>query len=403
MQPLEVTGIGVTTCLGAGRAANWRQVLAGRSGLGPITRFELGDCPVRAGGEAPELSSDPGVPGPPELQQLAAACVEALECAGCSGGRVPAGRRAALVVGSSLAGSSTGEKFFDGYLREGPRAGFCALEGYYIEGQLAELARRLAATGPSALVSNACAAGGSSIARGAALLRAGRADLAICAGYDPLSIFTFAGFGSLLALSRSAVRPFSSAREGMLLGDGYACIVLEPPGRRSASEGAAMGKLVGYGESADSHHLTHPHPQGGGAALAMRRALAVAGISPGDVGYINCHGTATRANDSAEANALRAVFGESLRGVPVSSSKPFFGHTLGAAGTVEAVVTLMALRHGFLPPTLNLEPQDRELGELDLVPVGRASSFRYAMSNSFGFGGSNVSLVFEKGGCDGES
>ncbi len=399
MEPIAVTGIGITTSLGMGREENWRRLRSGVAGFAPITRFELGDYPVREGGEAPEVVlPDLRDVEPPELRQLAAACLEACLEAGLEGGCFPEPDRAALVVGSSLAGSSTGDRFFAGFVEHGPRgADFGVLEGYHIESQLECLARRLRIAGPSVVVSNACAAGGSSIARGAALLEAGRADRALCSGYDPLSVFTFAGFGSLLALSTSRVRPFSRNRDGMLLGDGYAALILERAAGADRARRPPLGFLVGYGESADAHHLTHPHPEGSGAALAMRRALEMAGIAPADVGYINCHGTATRPNDAAEARAMRSVFGERLREVPVSSSKPFFGHTLGGAGTVEAVVTLLALEHQFLPPTLNAGEPDPELGELDLVPRGREASFRYAMSNSFGFGGSNVSLIFERG------
>lgn len=391
-----MTGFGLSTCLGLGVAENWRRLRSGVSGLRPITRFQLGDYLVRQGGEVPDGSaeSDEGVDT--ALSFLAGACHEACVRAGLEEGRFPEPDRVALVVGSSLAGSSTGERFFTHYLERGPEgADFGLLEGYYIESHLDELCRRFNIAGPSVLVSNACAAGGSTLARGAALLRAGRADRVLCAGYDPLSIFTFAGFGSLRALTRAAVRPFAGNRDGMLLGDGYAAVVLERlPAAGVAGRAGAV--LAGCGESTDSYHLTHPHPEGSGAALAMRRALETAGLSSVDIDYINCHGTATRPNDAAESRAMRSVFGERLSRVPVSSSKPFFGHTLGGAGTVEAVVTLLALEHQFLPPTLNVEEAEADLGPLDLVPRGREAAIRYAMSNSFGFGGSNTSLIFAR-------
>jgi len=390
---LAVTGFGLSTCLGVGAAENWKCIRRGASGLRPITRFELGHYPVRLGGEVPDgpVERDEGVGT--ALNLLAGACHEACVRAGLEDGRFPEPDRVALVVGSSLAGSSTGERFFTHYLERGPEgADFGLLEGYYIESHLGELCRRFNICGPSVLVSNACAAGGSSIARGAALLRAGRADRVLCAGYDPLSIFTFAGFGSLLALTQTVVKPFDRNRDGMLLGDGYAAVVLERLQADNAA-GRAVAVLAGCGESTDSHHLTHPHPEGSGAALAMRRALGTAGLSSVDIDYINCHGTATRPNDAAESRAMRSVFGERLSRIPVSSSKPFFGHTLGGAGTVEAVVTLLALEHQFLPPTLNVEEAESELGPLDLVPRGRPATIRYAMSNSFGFGGSNTSLI----------
>ena len=210
----------MTTCLGLGVEENWRRIREGVTGLGPITRFELGDYPVRLGGEAPslppDLASELG-PAAPEVLQLAATCREACRSAGLSRSRtgdygLPRGERAALVLGSSLAGSSTGEAFFGEYLARGPKdANFAALEGYYVETQIDRLARLLGVRGPTALVSNACAAGASAIVRGAQLLRARRADVVLAAGYDPLSIFTFAGFGSPMALAQGATRPFAGA------------------------------------------------------------------------------------------------------------------------------------------------------------------------------------------------
>ena len=405
IEPIAITGIGMTTCLGLGVEENWRRIREGVTGLGPITRFELGDYPVRLGGEAPslppDLASELG-PAAPEVLQLAATCREACRSAGLESfadgdDGLPRGERAALVLGSSLAGSSTGEAFFGEYLARGPQdASFAALEGYYVETQIDRLARLLGVRGPTALVSNACAAGASAIVRGAQLLRARRADVVLAAGYDPLSIFTFAGFGSLMALAQGATRPFARGRDGMLLGDGYAALVLERVETALESGRSPLGILAGHGESADSHHLTHPHPQGGGAALAMRRALESAGMAPDAIDYINCHGTATRANDLSEVRALREVFGGRLSKLPISSSKPYFGHTLGGAGAVEAVVTLLAIRDGFIPPTLHLDDLDPELGELDPTPVGRDASLRAAMSNSFGFGGSNTSLILAR-------
>jgi 3-oxoacyl-[acyl-carrier-protein] synthase II len=398
-EPIAITGVGITTCLGAGVEENWRMLRAGRTGLGGITRFDVGDSPVRLGGEAPGAPAAAGEPWPAEALQLERACAEARAMAAAAGRGFPDPSRRGLVVGSSLAGSSTGEAFFGGYLARGAAgADYGLLEGYYVEGQLERLARALGIAGPSVLVSNACAAGASAIAGAARLLAARRADLVVAAGYDPLSVFTFAGFGSLMALARGPTRPFTRGRDGMLLGDGYAALVLERAGDAEAAGRRPAGLLLGCGESTDAHHLTHPHPEGGGAALAMRRALAMAGLSPDDIDYVNCHGTGTRPNDLSETRALRAVFGERLARLPVSSSKPFFGHTLGGAGAVEAVVTVLALQRGFLPATLNLDEPDPDLGALDLVPEGRPAGIRRAMSNSFGFGGSNASLVLARAG-----
>jgi 3-oxoacyl-[acyl-carrier-protein] synthase II len=405
--------MGVTTCLGVGVDAAWERLAAGVPGIAPVRRFDPGDYPVQEGGEAPppatgERSGDLSV----EAEHLLGVVREALRGAGFEHGRLTEGRieggvrrgpqldpaRIGLAIGSSLAGSSAADGFFAGGQvgRGGAASGLLA--EYYLENLLDALASRLGIEGPAVLISNACAAGGSSIAEAGRWLASGRVDLAVAAGYDPLSLFTFAGFGSLLALSTSRVRPFSRNRDGMLLGDGYAALVLEPlaAAARGAGARAPIGLLSGWGEATDAHHLTHPHPEGAGAALAMRRALERAGLEPGDIGYINCHGTATGPNDKAEVRAMRAVFGDHLARIPLSSSKPFFGHTLGGAGAVEAVVTLLALARGFLPATLHLDDVDPEFAGLDFLPAGRSAAARHAMSNSFGFGGANASLVFSR-------
>ena len=396
-ETIAVTGLGITTCLGIGREENWRRLREGRSGLGPLTRFERGDSPVRDGGEAPPPAERPEEEGLAfEVRHLLGAVREAWSHAGLAP-QPPLDRQVGVVIGSSLAGSSAADRFFRAFHEKGPReVDYGLLDAYYMEGELQAVSKALGATGPALLVSNACAAGGSSLAQGARWLLAGQADLVVAAGYDPLSIFTFAGFGSLLALSTSRLRPFSRNRDGMLLGDGFAAVVLEPSSRARAEGRRVLAEVSGYGESTDAYHLTHPHPRGEGAVLAMRRALEMAGLDPSDVDYINCHGTGTRPNDSAEAAALRQVFGERLPAIPLSSSKPFFGHTLGGAGTVEAVVTILSVLHGFLPANLNLDEVDPEFGDLHLLREGRPAAVRHAMSNNFGFGGSNASLIFSR-------
>lgn len=372
---LAVTGIGLTTSLGTGIDENWRALAAGRSGIRPLASFDVSGYPVKDGGEA----LPPGPAGEAEgarrawaIAELAAACREALTRAGLAEGRAPSPSRAALVVGSSLAAAPGGD----------------------LDPTLETLSRALDVRGETVLVSNACAAGASSLALAADLLRTGRADLAIAAGYDTIALHTFAGFGSLKALAEGATRPFAAARAGMKLGDGFAAAVLEPEGAARRAGRRPLARFLGYGESSDAHHLTHPDPEGRGAALAMRRALAMAGIGPDAIDYVNVHGTATASNDEAEFRAMRAVFGERVRTIPLGASKPALGHTLGAAGTVEAVVTLLVLANRYLPPTVHVGEADPAIGPLDLVPEARPAAVRVAMSNSFGFGGCNASVVF---------
>ena len=225
------------------------------------------------------------------------------------------------------------------------------------------------------------------------LIALGRADWALVAGYDALDLHTHAGFGAIRALDPEGPRPFAPDRAGMLLGDGFAAMVLEPVERAQAAGRQVRARLLGYGESADAHHLTQPHPDGLGAALAMRRALAKAGLEPGAVDAIHVHCTATPTNDAAEVAAMRAVFGERLAQVPLCASKPALGHTLGGAGAVEAVISLMLLEHQALLPTLGPHVTDPELGAIEVPRALTPAALGVVMSNSFGFGGCNTSLI----------
>jgi 3-oxoacyl-[acyl-carrier-protein] synthase II len=384
---IVVSGLGLTTSLGRGAAETWRALEAGESGIRPIASLELGRFPVRDGGEAPALPDEPRDRHERSVAHLLAACREALERAGFSGGRLPSGERGALVVGSSLAASASSPEFW----RSGDPA---HLKSYVVEPLVDDLCRALGVQGDALLVSNACAAGASAVALAADLVARGRARVAIAAGFDALDVYTLAGFASLKALASGPSRPFGEARDGMKLGDGFAAIVLEPEERLRESGRRPVARFLGAGESSDAHHITHPDPDGRGAALAMNRALARAGLSPDSIDYVNAHATATGPNDSAELKALERVFGERLRAIPISATKPAIGHTLGGAGTVEAAVTLLVLESQRLPPTLGLGPLEPGARDLDLVPEPRPARVRTAMTNSFGFGGCNASLIF---------
>jgi 3-oxoacyl-[acyl-carrier-protein] synthase-1 len=243
--------------------------------------------------------------------------------------------------------------------------------------------RSLGLEGPAATISTACSSSAKVFASASRYIEAGIADAAVVGGVDSLCLTTLHGFTSLQLVADEPCRPFDAARKGMSIGEaaGYALLERGEPSKLA---------LAGYGESSDAHHMSTPHPEGEGAAAAMRQALARAGIEPAAVGYVNAHGTATPANDRAEDRALARLFG---RGVPVSSTKGFTGHTLGAAGIVEAIVCFLALEHGLVPRTLNSRALEPGL-ESDIVLENRAVRLRSALSNSFGFGGSNCSLVF---------
>jgi 3-oxoacyl-[acyl-carrier-protein] synthase-1 len=243
--------------------------------------------------------------------------------------------------------------------------------------------RTLGLEGPSMTVSTACSSSAKVFASAARYLEAGIADAAVVGGVDSLCLTTMHGFASLQLVSDEPCRPFDAFRKGMSIGEaaGYALLERGPPGKVA---------LLGYGESSDAYHMSTPHPDGEGALGAMRQALARAGVQPADIDYVNAHGTATPANDRAEDRALVRLFG---KGVPVSSTKGFTGHTLGAAGIVEAIVCFLALEHGFVPATLNSSALEPGLESM-IVLQNRAARVKHALSNSFGFGGSNCSLVF---------
>lgn len=396
---LVITGLGLTTGLGRGVDANWEALCAGRSGLREVASLDVSAYPIQLGGEAPPHREGSEADRRERAHTyLVQACREALSAAGIEE-TVPVPARASLVLGSSLAAQASAPLFWASYLAEGPGgAAYEHLRSYDLEPRIASLCATLGIQGEALLVSNACAAGASALALAGDLIRLGRTDLAVVAGFDALDLHTFSGFGGINALAPDTIRPFGSERQGMLLGDGFGALILEREESARAAGRRPLARLLGYGESSDAHHLTQPDPEGKGAALAMRRALAAAERTPDDVEYINCHSTATPSNDIAEARAMRGVFGERLAEIPIGASKPAVGHTLGGAGAVEGVITLLTMLRGTLPPILNAGDVDPECGELDLVREPRDAALRTAMSNSFGFGGCNTSLLF--GRCE---
>jgi 3-oxoacyl-[acyl-carrier-protein] synthase II len=262
------------------------------------------------------------------------------------------------------------------------------------------LGNEFALEGPFASCQTACAASSQAIGEAAEMIRTGEADVMLAGGsHSMITPLGISGFNRLTALSQrndspaTASRPFDLTRDGFVIGEGAGLIVLEELASARARGANILAELTGYGSTADAYRMTDPHPEGKGAIRAMADALADAGLNPTDIGYINAHGTSTQANDSAETKAIKAVFGEHAKVVPISSSKSMLGHLIAAAGVVELVITATALRKGVIPPTINYHTPDPEC-DLDYVPNrAREVRFRHALSNSFGFGGQNISLV----------
>lgn len=391
---IVVSGLGVVSPYGAGVKSFWTGLAAGTCAIKPITLIDTEGFRSRIAAEVPaEAMAALGVSRRrSRADRLAlAAAREALTDAGLEG---PARRRSALLIGAVGGGMLEGEDWYWGETRGRPSGSMRALRSILPFSHAETLSWRLGLTGPKETVVMACASGAASIALGADLVRAGVTPTALVGGVDALTHICFMGFNALKLLDPTPCRPFDRDRRGMSIGEAAAFLVIEDADHCRARGGRVHARLAGYGMTTDAHHVTAPHPEGEGMIHAMEQALADAGLAPSAVGYVNAHGTGTPQNDRAEALALRRVFGEG--GVLVSSTKSLVGHTMAAAGSVEAAATILALQHGLLPPTANLEHVDPEV-PFDCLPgTARPAEVGAALSNSFGFGGQNVSLVFEK-------
>ncbi|MHC4958152.1 MAG: beta-ketoacyl-[acyl-carrier-protein] synthase family protein [Planctomycetota bacterium] len=370
-----ITGHGVISAAGTGTDATLAALREGRSGLGPLTLFESPRC-----GSFPvaEVAGIEPRDEPRALSLARTAISEALEAQDIDRDRT------GLVLGTTVGGMPESEVQAAHLIRGEP-----VDSQVWTRHECGYLATTLAAEfglkGPTATISNACASGAEAIACAAEMLLAGAADAMVAGGTDAICRLTLNGFASLLVVDEHGCRPFDTDRGGMNLGEGAAFVVL----RRAQDANEPLAVLAGSGNSCDAYHPTAPEPEGRGAEQAMRAALA--GVDPRDIGYINAHGTGTPDNDLAEGRAIRRIFGDDVP--PLSSTKRVFGHTLGAAGAIEAVVSVLAIREGLLPGNPGLENLDPEC-EVDPLRSSAAGRPRAVLSNSFGFGGSNSVLCF---------
>ena len=293
------------------------------------------------------------------------------------------------IVGTTSGGMSFGEEFYR-TLGNGNGCSAALIANYPPQKQIVDAMEKFGINVPAEVIANACASGTNAIGHAFNAIRAGRYQRILAGGYDALSELVFVGFDSLQAATPEKCRPFDSNRSGMVLGEGAALLALEELESARNRGAEIVAEIIGYGISTDNHHLTQPNPDGSGPRRAMERALTQAKLAPDQVGYINAHGTATILNDSAEAKAITELFGD----VPVSSTKGMMGHSLGAAGAIEAVVTLLGLQHQLLPPNINFCESDLSLNVV--ANEAREAQFDCAVSNSFGFGGTNATIVFRK-------
>lgn len=293
------------------------------------------------------------------------------------------------IVGTTSGGMSFGENFYRS-LGNGNGCSAALIANYPPQKQIVDAMEKFGINVPAEVIANACASGTNAIGHAFNAIRAGRYQRILAGGYDALSELVFVGFDSLQAATPEKCRPFDCNRSGMVLGEGAALFALEELESACSRGTEILGEIIGYGISTDNHHLTQPNPDGSGPRRAMEQALAQPGLAPDQVGYVNAHGTATILNDSAEGKAIMDLFGN----VPVSSTKSMMGHSLGAAGAIEAAVTLLALQHQFLPPNINFRESDLSLNVV--ANEAREAQFDCAVSNSFGFGGTNATIVFRK-------
>ena len=389
---IAITGVGVVSPYGIGAKTFWSGLSAGACAIRPIGLIDTEGFRSRIAAEVPaDAMATLGVSARrSRADRLAlAAAREAVADAGLGRAERAAG---ALVVGAVGGGMLEGEEWYWEETRtRRPSAKIGALRSILPYSHAETLSWRLGLGGPKETVVMACASGAASIALGADLVRSGAAPLALVGGVDALTRICFMGFNALKLLDPEPCRPFDRTRRGMSIGEAAAFLVLEPLERARARGARVYGRLLGAGITTDAHHVTAPQPDGEGMIRAMRLALEAAGLPASAIGYANAHGTGTLQNDRTEAVALREVFG--AEGVLVSSSKSLIGHCMAAAGSVEAVATLLALQHGLLPPTAGLDEIDPEVPFDCLARTARPAAVEHAISNSFGFGGQNASLI----------
>ncbi|HEY8353079.1 MAG TPA: beta-ketoacyl-ACP synthase II [Sphingomonadales bacterium] len=417
MRRVVVTGLGLVTPLACGVEKTWERLIAGQSGAGPITKFDASNyasriaCEVKRG-DGSDGSFNPDDWMPPKEQRRVddfiiygvAAATQAVEDSGWKPEDDEGRNRTGVLIGSGIGGLPGIEQESVNLHLNGPRR----VSPHFIPGRLINLVSgqvsiKYGFRGPNRSVVTACATGAHAIGDAARIIALDDADVMVAGGAEaaicPVGV---AGFAQAKALSTSyndeptrASRPWDKGRDGFVIGEGAGIVVLEEYEHAKRRGAKIYGEIVGYGMSGDAYHVTAPAPEGDGGYRAMQAALKRAGMTPADIDYINAHGTSTPMGDEIEAGAVKRLFGNALANVSMSSTKSAIGHLLGAAGSTEAIFCLLALRDQIVPPTLNLEDPEESCADMDLVPhKAKERKVKAVMSNSFGFGGTNASLIF---------
>jgi 3-oxoacyl-[acyl-carrier-protein] synthase II len=409
MKRVVVTGVGAVTPVGNTAEEFWAALIVGKSGIGPITRFDTTGYPTRIAGEVrgfeplKYIDKKDDRKFDPFLKYAIACAAMAVEDAGLKVDTVD-GARFGVLVGSGIGGIGTLLESYVTLLEKGiDRVSPFFIPMIIINMASGVISMRFGAKGPNSSVVTACATGNHAIGDAMKIIQRDDADVMIAGGAEAIILpLTIAGFCQMKAMSTrndeptKASRPFDAERDGFVCGEGGGLLILESLEHAVRRDARIYAEVVGYGMTGDAHHMTAPDPEGDGAARAMGAALHDAGLGASAVGYINAHGTSTPYNDKFETLAIKRVFGEHARKVAVSSTKSMTGHLLGAAGGIEAIATVLAIHHGILPPTVNYEKPDPEC-DLDYIPnQARKQDVEVALSNAFGFGGTNATLAFQK-------
>lgn len=413
LQRVAITGMGAICGLGNSLPQIWENAVAGKSGVSLVETLNTTDLPIKIAGEVKNFSLAPEILDPKEaakydrfIHLALHATNEALNDAGLSKGQtIYSQERMGSILGVGMGGFPFIESTHATFMEKGTRR----VSPFFIPSIIPNMAPGLITIqfglkGVNYSISSACASAGHAIGAAAQEIMLGHQDVVVTGGAESvLSNLTFSGFANMKAMTKSynenptaASRPYDTARDGFVIGEGSGILILENYDKAVARGAKIYAELVGYGSSSDAHHITAPHPEGEGAIQCMRQALSTAGVNGEVVDYINAHGTSTPLGDIAETKAIKGLFGKHAYDLVVSSTKSMTGHLLGAAGGIETIFCALALHHGIIPPTINLENQDPEC-DLNYVPNKAIKrDIKYALNNSFGFGGTNASTLLKK-------
>ena len=389
---VAVVAAGVVSPLGFGLEETAEALRSGRDCVTPVSRFAVEQCRCKTAAQVPDERLTSEMPGGRQAKRLHRAAQMMIAALQEAKRQEPGFSPELTVVGTTSGGMTFGEEYYRSLqahraLRRAPSL----IANYTPQKAVMDAQEAVGISAPCQVIANACASGTNAIGHAFECVRSGRYQRVLTGGYDAISELVFVGFDSLQAATPDKCRPFDAERTGMVLGEGAAILALENFESAQARGANILAEVVGYGLSTDNHHLTQPDPSGSGARRAMERALDAAGLPAKAVDYVNAHGTATPFNDAAEGKAIAQLFGR----VPVSSTKGMMGHSLGAAGAIEAVISILALRDQILPPNINLRAADPAV-DLDIVANhARSAEIRTVLSNSFGFGGTNASLILQ--------